>query len=78
MIKVYRLTKYASGCPAGWQKSFEKTFDDLAKAQSYARRQRDLLIQYEGMVLEEIQHETRTAFFSHECGTEVKLCMRDW
>ena len=78
MITVFRLTKYASGCPSGWQKSFSKEFDDLAKAQAYARRQRDLLINYEGMTLEEIQHETFTAFFSHECGTEVKLCIRGW
>ena len=78
MITVFRLTKYASGCPSGWQKSFSKEFDNLAKAQAYARRQRDLLINYEGMTLEEIQHETFTAFFSHECGTEVKLCIRGW
>lgn len=78
MITVFRLTKYSSGHPSGWNESFKKEFNDLAKAQAYARRQRDLLIKFEGMELEEIQHETFTAFFSHKCGTEVKLCMRGW
>lgn len=76
MITVFRLTKYASD--SVWQTSFSKEFDDLTKAQAYARRQKDLLINYEGMTLDEIQHETLTAFFSHECGTEVKLCIRGW
>lgn len=38
MITVYRLTKYSSGCPAGWNKSFEKSFEKLEEAQKYALR----------------------------------------
>ena len=87
MITVFRLTKYANGYPSGWTKSFEKKFNNLAEAQAYARRQADLLINYEGFtldeiqespILDEIQRETFTAFFSHECSTEVKLCIRGY
>ena len=46
MITVFRLTKYAND--SEWQTSFNKEFEDLAKAQAYARRQKDLLINYEG------------------------------
>lgn len=78
MITVYRLTKYSSGCPAGWNKSFEKSFEKLEEAQKYALRQHQLLTQFEGMFLEEHQVQTGTAFYIHACGTEVKLCMRGW
>lgn len=77
-ITVFRLTKYVGGCPSGWEKSFEKNFNNLAEAQAYACRQAYLLVNYEGFTLDEIQQETFTVFFTHECGTEVKLCMRGW
>lgn len=75
MYTVFRLTKYAND-PSRWDKSFEKTFDNVVSAEKYAQRQLQLITQFEGFQLEEIQHETCTAFFSHECGTEIKLCLR--
>ena len=77
MYTVFRLTKYADGCPSGWNKSFEKNFVDVSSAEKYAQRQLQLITQFEGFQLEEIQHETCTAFFSHECGTQLKLCLRE-
>lgn len=72
LYKVYRKTKYSSGCPSGWVISWGKIFSDKEEALKYMRRQNQLLQVHEGLY-GEVTHYG--ALYTHPCGTQVMLIL---